>query len=233
MILTEPSSWKLIRDEVVRRINERVWRPGDLIPSETELAEQFGCARSTVNRALRELAEAGLVTRRRKAGTRVSLNPAHKATFSIPIIRLDVERRGSQYRYVLLESKRRKAPPFIRVKLDLPEAFGLIYMRVMHLADNRPYIYEERWINPEAVPDIGAVDFRAVSANEWLVQHTPFTHGDLVFLAENATKTEADLLDTREGAAILVMERTTWNGRQPITSVRLAHAPGYKMLTTL
>jgi GntR family histidine utilization transcriptional repressor len=233
LTLTEPNSWRLIRDEVVRRINERVWRPGDLIPNEAELAGQFGCARSTVNRALRELAEAGLVIRRRKAGTRVSLNPVHKATFSIPIIRLDIERRGSLYRHVLLELKPRKVPPLIRGALDLPEGFGLIYMRVMHLADNRPFIYEERWINPEAVPGIDAVDFNAVSANEWLVQHTPFTHGDLVFLAQNATKTEADLLDTKEGVAIFVMERTTWNGQQPITSVRLAHAPGYRMLTTL
>lgn len=233
MTLTEPNSWRLIRDEVVRRINERVWRPGDLIPNEAELAEQFGCARSTVNRALSKLAEAGLVTRRRKAGTRVSLNPAHKATFSIPIIRLDVERRGSLYRHVLLELKRRKAPPLIRGKLDLRESFSLIYMRVMHLADNRPFIYEERWINPESVPGIDTVDFNAVSPNEWLVLHMPFTHGDLVFLAQNATKTEADLLDTREGVAIFVMERTTWNGQQPITSVRLAHAPGYRLLTTI
>ena len=48
-----------------------------------ELAAEFGCARSTVNRALRELAEAGFLERRRKAGTRISPDPVRKATLKI------------------------------------------------------------------------------------------------------------------------------------------------------
>jgi GntR family transcriptional regulator, histidine utilization repressor len=47
----------------------------------------LGCARATVNRALRDLAEAGLLERRRKGGTRVPLTPVRKATFEIAIIR--------------------------------------------------------------------------------------------------------------------------------------------------
>jgi DNA-binding GntR family transcriptional regulator len=86
-----PSSvtWQAIQAEALRRIRDREWKPGEAIPHEAELAGEFGCARATVNRALRELAEAGLLERRRKAGTRVSLNPVRKATFEIPIIRQD------------------------------------------------------------------------------------------------------------------------------------------------
>ena len=46
-----------------------------MIPGEEALAREFGCARATVNRALRDLAEAGVLERRRKAGTRVALQP--------------------------------------------------------------------------------------------------------------------------------------------------------------
>ncbi|MCY0152430.1 GntR family transcriptional regulator [Hoeflea alexandrii] len=53
--------------EVLRRINAREWKPGDFIPNESELSVEFGCARATVNRALRGLAESGLLDRRRKA----------------------------------------------------------------------------------------------------------------------------------------------------------------------
>ncbi len=105
--------------------------------------------------------------------------------------------------------------------------------RSMHFADNRPYIYEERWINQAAVPRIETADFRAVSVNEWLVHNAPFSHGDLAFFAANATRTEAELLDAQKGAAIFVAERTTWNGIEPITSVRMAYAPGYTMHTTI
>ena len=35
------------------------------------------------------------------------------------------------------------------------------------------------------------------------------------------------------GAAIFVVERTTWNGPAPITSVRLSYMPGFRMRTTI
>ena len=87
----EFNSWQSVQAEVLRRINAREWKPGDFIPNEAELAIEFGCARATVNRALRALAESGLLDRRRKAGTRVSLNPVRKATLDIPVIRYEIE----------------------------------------------------------------------------------------------------------------------------------------------
>ena len=70
-----------------QRIYSRQWQPGELIPNEADLAIEFGCARVTMNRALRALAETGLLDRRRKVGTRVTLNPITKATLQIPVIR--------------------------------------------------------------------------------------------------------------------------------------------------
>lgn len=233
MTAPEAHSWQSIKAEVIRRINERVWLPGELIPGEVELADRFGCARATVNRALRELAEAGLLDRRRKAGTRVALNPVRKATLDIPITRLEVERRGATYRHAPLEKRRTAPPPLIASRLALRQDADMLHLRALHFADNHPFLYEDRWINLAVVPQIMNVDFNAISANEWLVQNTPITSGDIVFSACNATAPEAALLATHEGAAIFVIERTTWSRRQPITSVRLAYAPGFRMRTTI
>ena len=49
------TSFQDVRDEVMRRIEARVWDQGALLPTEADLAEEFGCARATVNRALREV----------------------------------------------------------------------------------------------------------------------------------------------------------------------------------
>ena len=73
----------------------RIWKPGELIPNEADLAIEFGCARATVNRALRALAETGILDRRRKAGTRVALHPVRKVTLEIPIIRHEVEQKAA------------------------------------------------------------------------------------------------------------------------------------------
>ena len=66
-------TWQGVMEEVRRRIHARDWPPGALIPNEADLAAEFGVARVTVNRALRTLAEAGLLDRRRKAEQRANL----------------------------------------------------------------------------------------------------------------------------------------------------------------
>ncbi len=233
MTAPEAHSWQSIQAEVIRRITERIWQPGELIPGEVELAEEFGCARATVNRALRELAGAGLLERRRKAGTRVALNPVRKATLDIPITRLEVERRGAAHRHALLERKRTAPPLLIHSRLGLPGDADMLHLRALHFADNHPFLYEDRWINLTVVPEILDVDFDNISANEGLVRNAPFSTGDISFSAANATKREAELLGTQEGTAVFVIDRITWMGPRPITSVRLAYAPGFRMCTTV
>ena len=63
------NTWQDVQREVLGRIQNRVWKPGDIIPNEVDLAKEFGCARATVNRALQAVADSGLLDRRRKAGT--------------------------------------------------------------------------------------------------------------------------------------------------------------------
>ena len=99
------NNWQAVQDEVLRRINNRLWKPGDLIPNETELATEFGCARATVNRALQNLADSGLLDRRRKAGTSVAKHPVRKATLDIPVIRNEIISKGLAYRYSLISSE--------------------------------------------------------------------------------------------------------------------------------
>jgi GntR family transcriptional regulator, histidine utilization repressor len=231
--VTDMCTWQSVKAEILRRIKERIWRPGELLPNEAELAREFGCARATVNRAMREVAAAGYVDRRRRAGTRVATYPVRKATIDIPLIRREVERRGATWRYRLIECSRCGAPPAIASQLDLPVRSPLLHVRSLHFADNRPFVYEDRWINPAAVPEALAADFRQISANEWLVRNTGYTRGDIAFSAASASETEAEILETAIGAALFVVDRMTWNGDIAITLVRLSHTPGFRMYTTL
>ncbi|MCC0014928.1 MAG: UTRA domain-containing protein [Rhodobiaceae bacterium] len=229
MTTAENQNWRSIRDELNRRIAKRIWLPGELIPGEVELAEEFGCARATVNRALRELASTGLLDRRRRAGTRVARHPVRKATFSIPITRIEVEDRGAAWSHRVLSNDRLPAPAQVAERLGIKPGQDLLHQTSVHFADREPFVLEDRWISIDTVPGILDVDFSHISANEWLVQNVAFTRGDFVLCAANASRTEADILDTKPGAALFIVERTTWNLDMPITSVRLAYAPGYQV----
>ena len=96
-------TYREIKADILRRITQGEWKPGSLVPNESDLAEHYGAARATVNRAMRELAEDGLIERKRKAGTRVRLSPLRQAKFDIPIVRQQIEEQGSTYRYALVQ----------------------------------------------------------------------------------------------------------------------------------
>lgn len=229
----QPVTWQAIQNEALRRIREREWKPGEMIPHEAELATELGCARATVNRALRELAAAGFIERRRKAGTRVALNPVRKAIFDIPIIRRDVEGRGAVHGYRLLERTFAAAPAPVTDRLRLPARTRLLHVAALHLADGAPFCLEDRWLNPAAAPGVEEADLSAVSANEWLVRNITLTGGGIEFFAMPADARLAAILACAAGAALFAIDRTTWTGATPITAVRLAYAPGYRMVTAI
>lgn len=224
--------WEDIRAEVLRRIRSRDWAPGTLIPGEEALAAEFGCARATVNRALRDLADAGVLERKRKAGTRVARLPVRRATLEIPVIRQEVEARGQSHSFRLLERTEGQAPVPVASRLGSPPGARMIYLETLHLADARPFVFEQRWLNPAVLPD-PPPDFSALSVNEWLVAHVAYVTGDISFSAEGAGARDAAVLGVAEGAALFITERATWTADAPVTLVRLAHAPGYRMQTAI
>jgi GntR family histidine utilization transcriptional repressor len=229
--MSERSSSKAqaIMTEVRRRIVDREWRQGDRIPDEVELAVEFGVARATVNKALQLLADEGLLDRKRRAGTHVTVNPARKATLTIPIVREQIEGAGMAYSHRIIAQKFSATPARIAVRMAVREGQMMVHLRTVHYGDEKPFQLEDRWINPLAAPGVAEVDFHRINPNEWLVRNFPWLRGDIAFSAENADARDARLLETRQGNALLVLQRTTWNDLGAITTVRLAFHPGYRM----
>jgi GntR family histidine utilization transcriptional repressor len=216
-----------IANEVRRRIVEREWRQGDRIPDEADLAIEFDAARATVNKALQILATEGLLDRRRRAGTRVAVDPVRKATFTISIVREQVEQAGKVYSYRVVAQRHSPIPADIAARLGLPEGERLVHMRAIHYGDGVPFQLEDRWVNPRATPGLEKADFWQLNANEWLVRNAPYLRAELAFSAENANRRDARLLQTKPGQALLIMRRSTWNDLGPITTVRVAYQPAH------
>lgn len=226
-------TWQSVQNEVRKRISQREWKPGDLIPHEAELAEELGCARATVNRALRALADAGVLERKRKAGTRVALNPVRHARFEIPVIRDEIEGRGQAFRHAILKRETCLPPPDIRARMQSGAGQAHLHLETLYTADGTPYAFEDRWINLDAVPEAGQYDFDGFSPNEWLVREVPFDGGDFTFSAISAPEREASALSCPPGEGLFVLDRTTRNADTVITSVRLIFHPGYRMHTEI
>lgn len=212
-----------IKTEIVGRIRCGDWPLDTIIPGEVELAAQLGCARATVNRALRELADEGVVERRRKAGTRVVAGQNRPARIDIPVIRTQIEASGADYRYRLLKRKVVPARNPIRAHLDLSDGQDVLSLECLHFADDIPHQLESRWINLAAVPAARDEPFEEIGPNEWLLREKPLTDAEHVMSAANASKDQAQALNIRTGDAVFIVERRTWLGPETITWVRLAH----------
>ncbi|ESR23827.1 Histidine utilization repressor [Lutibaculum baratangense AMV1] len=204
-----------------------------MIPNEVDLAEEFGCARATVNRALRELARSGVIDRRRKAGTRVALNPVRRATLEIPVIRQEVEGRGGTYGYALLSREIVSSPADMSDLAAWPEDAHVLHVRALHLSDGRPYAHEDRWVNLEVAPEIEGADLGEVSANEWLVRNVSYSRGRIVLSAGAADARIAEVLGCESGAPVFQIERTTWLHETPITWVRLSYPASHRLSTSI
>lgn len=226
-------SYQDIKVKVLQSIRDNTWPPGTIMPGEVELAERFGCARATVNRAMRELAEEGILDRKRKAGTRVKKSPTRQAKFVIPVIRDEVENTGGTYRYALVTRTQMPAPSWLCAKLQLLPEDQVLHLHCMHYSDNKPYQYEDRWINLSAAPGALDTDFKSIGPNEWLVREIPFTDAELTFSASRASRDVAEFLDSAEGDALFTIERTTWLNKQTVTFARLHFSPGYQLTTKL
>jgi len=201
------NNWKDVEAEVLSRIRSRQWEQGELIPNELD--------------------------RRRKAGTRVTKNPARKATLSIPVIREEIESRNQTYSHLVISSKLEVAPLPIQAQLGLRNGGRLLHHQSLHLANGAPYVASDRWVNVDAIPEIVDVDFTNISANEWLVANALFTRGDISFSATEAEASIAKLLNAKVGEALFTIDRTTWNQETAVTSVRLVYHQGYRLHTTI
>ena len=224
-------NWRDVYDDIRNRILDSTYGPGDKLPRDEDIAQELGCSRSTVQRAMRELSQDGTVERRRKGGTRVRNHPVTRATFDISITRHEVEQAGKAYSYQLVSRQMAMTPRSVVAAFGLNAPQEMLRIEALHLADQRPYVYEDRWVCIDTVPEIAGVDLHRESANEWLVLNRPYSRADLRFYAQNAGAYYAKLLDTRPEEALFVMERTTWIGAAPITTVKAVTSPGYQLLT--
>ncbi|MEK7431218.1 MAG: histidine utilization repressor [Pseudomonadota bacterium] len=208
-----------IRASIENKIVSGVWRPGDRIPSEYELVQEFSCSRMTVSKAIGDLVRAGLVLRRRKAGSFVAQPPIHSAILDVPDIAAEIRKRGHEYDYRLLKRNLRDPDHAKSVECDLAGNGQLVALQCLHSANGRPFAFEERLISVEAVPQSADADFSTTPPGTWLLGRVPWTTAEHRIAAIGAGAATARLLDVAAGKPCLLLERRTWHAGKAVTQV--------------
>ena len=73
--------YRQIRSLITQGLETGEWRPGEAIPSETELAQRFNVSQGTVRKAIDEMAAENLLIRKQGKGTYVPSHSDPRAFF--------------------------------------------------------------------------------------------------------------------------------------------------------
>lgn len=217
-----------LHQRILADISERIlsgeWAPGHRIPFEHELTQQYDCSRMTVNKALSQLAKAGLIERRRRSGSFVRRPQSQAAVLEIHDIRVEVEALGLPYRYERISRHERKSGQSDRELLGLDAPEPVLALEGLHFAGKRPFCREERVISLKAVPEAAKENFLEIAPGPWLVARVPWNSAEHRIRATEADKATAAALKIAAGSPCLVVERRTWSAGQPVTHVRFTYA---------
>src|SRR3990167_2018257 len=203
--------YEQVKDFIARKIQEGVWRAGDRLPSESELVAQFGIARMTVNRALRELTEQGRIVRVAGVGSFVAEDKPQSTLLQIANLASEIRQRGHDYRCDVLSVERISANLEVAAALDLRTGESVFHSLCIHREDGLPVQLEDRHVNPSQVPQFTQQDFSQLQPSEYLVRNVPFDQIEHVVDAVMPTAEQATLLEMSPQEPCLLLTRRTWS----------------------
>lgn len=226
-----------IKQAILSKIHSGEWVVGAAIPTEMALTQEFGVARMTVNRALRELTDERVLERRQGSGTFVAQQQFHRAFVNIRNIAHDIQKQGKHYTAQVLskqiihhgELKSHAQAELLSefalvsdgMAADMPAIFEV---KILHIADDVPAQLEERWVNASLIPKFIEQDFSKVNTSEFLLANLPLEYGSYTISAVNGSDEVVGALRMKPDGAVLLLGRKTYSRGQVATIARMWHA---------
>ncbi|MGP1685030.1 MAG: histidine utilization repressor [Giesbergeria sp.] len=215
--------YEQVKDFIVRKVQQGVWRAGDRLPSEHELVAQFGISRMTVNRALRDLVAEGRIVRVAGVGSFVAEDKPQSTLLQIANLASEIRQRGHAYRCDVLTVERTGAAREVATALEVRKGTPVFHALCLHREDGVPVQLEDRHVNPRLAPGFLAQDFAATPPSEYLVRNVPFDQMEHMVDAVLPTPEQAALLEMPATEPCLLLTRRTWSRGVPVTVVHCLH----------
>lgn len=214
-----------IKSFVLDKIQSGEWQEGHLIPTELALCDQFSVSRMTVNRALRELSNDGLLVRIKGSGTYVAQPKYQSTLIEIRSIAQDIRERGHIHSSKVLSMERLKATAKQAKAYDIRTGTPLFRSIIVHLENDIPIQYEDRFVDATRAPDYLDQNWDIITPNEYLTRVAPLPKGFYTIEVQMPTEAIAAALSMKPQDPCLVLNRTTYSGGNFTSFARMWH-PG-------
>jgi len=206
-------------------IRDGHWLPGRRIPSENALVAALGVSRMTANRALRELAQRGLLQRLQGVGTFVAERKRHASLVEIRNIAEEISAEGGAHSARVIERSLAPAGESLAARMELVAGTEVHRLLLVHSRDGAPIQLEERAINPALAPDFAAVDLARTTPAEYLIAQVPADEIEHTVRAVLPDARTRELLELPAGEPCLQLDRRTWAGEAVVSCATFSY-PG-------
>lgn len=213
----------MIKQHISELIDSGQWEVGHRTPSDNQFAKQFGVSRMTANRALKELTDAGLLTRVAGVGTFVAEYIPQAPLLEIKNIADEIRSRGHQYKGYPHLLERTPASKEIALELEIEVDTTVYHSLVVHCENDVPVQLEDRYVNPALAPDYIEQDFSQITPNEYLTKVAPLTEAEHIIEATLPDKNTQRLLSIGPDQPCLLLHRRTWSGCTIASTASLTH----------
>ena len=205
--------------QIEQALRERIatLRPGERLPSDSELCAEFGVSRMTARNAMQRLAEDGLIAREPGRGSFVAEAPAHRRANRLMTFTQEMLRRGRVPSSRLLTRVIRPSSAAESAALDIPVRQPVVHLRRLRLADDEPMALETTALIGACADAVMTADLTHGSLHETLGRAGfVLRRGTGTIEAAGATAEDARLLGIRTGDPLLVERRviTDAHGRR-------------------
>ncbi len=212
--------YRQIKDLILRELASGEWRPGEVIPSEAELALRFNVSQGTVRKAIDEMAAENLLVRRQGKGTFVATHNDPRAFFRF--LRIVPNEGGVAVPHsVPLECWRAKAGQEAARLLEIPPGSPIIIVSRLLEFGGRPVVLDEIYLPGETFQGMTLEMLQESQESLYTLFETRF--GVRMIRAEErlravaADRNSAERLKVGEGAPLLSVERITYTyGDKPV-----------------
>lgn len=212
--------YRQIKTLILQGLETGEWRPGEAIPSETDLAVRYGVSQGTVRKAIDEMATENLLVRRQGKGTFVATHDDPRAFFRF--LRLVPLAGGrEQSKSIPLECWRAKAGTEAARMLGIKLGDPITIVRRLLQFSAKPVVVDEIYLPGEIFGALTLEMLRDYQGSLYSLFETRF--GVRMIRAEErlravpADRTSAELLSVGEGSPLLSVERISFSyGDKPV-----------------
>lgn len=221
-----------LMEELETSIRNGVYKPGDKIMTEAEMAKEYGVSLITVRKAVGSLIEKGLVVRKQGKGTFVTKPKYSRNMKKLQSFTEMCEQMGVKPGAQVLENRLIMADKKVADRLGIEPGSNVVYISRLRLADGEPVQVEKSYF-PLKYAFLLEEDLNNGSMFECLKEKAGAKVASSEKMIElcRATAEEAALMDVKKGDYLLFVKSTAYdeNGEPMYAGIQLINGDRFSL----